>query len=90
MLKQKRIILWQNISAAIPKLGESMCIEECGKGNVPDREGSTSKADLSQLWRNTERGQKSKSLFEKFSFSKKRAEKLTSYYKLHSMHFNFF
>lgn len=67
-----------------------MCKEEFGKGKVPDREGSTSETDFSQMQRTIEPGQKGKSLFEKFSFTKKRAEKVTSYYKLHSMHLNNF
>jgi len=31
VLKEKRIVLWRNISAAIPKLGESMHKEQCGR-----------------------------------------------------------
>lgn len=78
MLKLKGIVLWQNVSAPIPRLRESLCKEECSKRKVPDREENTNEPDFSQPWRTTERRQKGKSLFEKIFFSKKKTEKLTS------------
>lgn len=47
MLKQKRIVLWQNISAANPKLGERMCMEECRQGRVPDSAAQAKQISLS-------------------------------------------
>lgn len=58
VLKINIIVLWQNASAAIPKLRQSLCKKECGQEKAPERENSANDQNFSKLWRNIEEAER--------------------------------